>query len=117
VVEDDRVAVIVRVAEVPEAALRHEGVEGERGFLEAVRLTEDADGGVDGLDVVIRAGVGIGVRRAAGAPVEAVQTFEYVEWRRRRLALSRLAIEGLFDRRHRFFLLLVLRALRLGEAD
>src|SRR5205814_8682199 len=47
VVEDDRVAEVVRVAEVPEGPLAHERVEGERRDAYAARLVVDPDRGVD----------------------------------------------------------------------
>src|SRR5207253_105088 len=54
VIDDDRIAKVVRVAEVSEVALAHERVEGEGRFLETVGFSEDADRGVNRLNVVSR---------------------------------------------------------------
>src|SRR5256885_7108353 len=45
VVEDDRIAEVVRVAQVAEGALAHEGIEAERRHRGAARFQIDADRG------------------------------------------------------------------------
>ena len=84
VVEDDRVAEVVGVAEVPEVPLAHERVERERRDAVAVRLVVDADRGVDRLDVVGRADVAVRVGRVAGAQFAKSRPAKFESGARRR---------------------------------
>jgi hypothetical protein len=68
----------------PKLAWLMKGVEGERGDPGARALVVDADRGVDGLDVVGRAHVAVGVRWVPGAPVGVVQLVERGVGSRRR---------------------------------
>ena len=82
VVEDHGIAEVVGIAQVAEAALAHEGVEGERRHL-AAALVVDADGRVDGLDEIGGAHVPHGIGRMPGAPGGEVEAGEIRRRRRR----------------------------------
>jgi hypothetical protein len=76
VVQHDRVAEIVRVAQIPEMTLAHEVIEGERGQASTRDLVVDADRRVHGLDVVVRADVTVGVGRMTRSPIGEVEAIE-----------------------------------------
>ena len=76
VIEDDRVAEVVRVTKVAEAALAHEGVERERRDPGPAGLVVNPDRDVDRLDVVRRAHVSVRIRRVTLAPVREVEPLE-----------------------------------------
>ena len=59
--------------------LAHKSIVGESGYLDAVGFAENADRSVNCLDVVGGADIAVRIGRAAGAPVEAVETFKDVE--------------------------------------
>ena len=84
IVDHHRIAVIVGIAQVAEMALAHERVERERRNAHTGRLVVDADRRVDGLDVISRTDVAVGIRRMACAPVEEVEALETQDRRGRR---------------------------------
>ena len=67
VVDDDRIAEVVGVAQVAEVALAHQVVEGDGRHKRTGILVEDAQRGIDGLQVVHRSHVAVGIGRMAGA--------------------------------------------------
>jgi hypothetical protein len=84
VIQNYRVTKVVCVAEIPELALAHEGVESKSRDQISVGLIENTDRGVDSLDIVIRSHVAVGVGRMSGSPILEVQSFEVGSrrWRR-----------------------------------
>ena len=84
VVDDDRVALVVVVAGSARRRLAEEAVEGEGGDAAAGALVEDADRGIDRLDVVGRPDVAVRIGRPPGAPVGEVEAGEGARRRRRR---------------------------------
>ncbi len=72
----DGIAEILIVARVAQVSLAHQRVEAERGDLDAVALAKDADGGVDGLNVVDRSDVAVRVGRPTVAPMREVESGE-----------------------------------------
>src|SRR5205085_2349895 len=90
VIQHYRIAEIVGVAEVAEVAIQ-EAVESERGHAHAVDLAKNSDRGIDGLDVVHRAYVAVGIRGMASAPVCKVQAVKVSAGAWRRIAGGRCA--------------------------
>src|SRR5213078_3553931 len=90
VIQHYRIAESVGVAEVAEVAVK-EAVESERGHPHAVNLAKNSDRGIDGLDIVGRPHVAVGVRGMACAPVGEVQAVKASAGAGRRIAGGRRA--------------------------
>ena len=80
IVKNDRIAKVIRVAQVSEMTLAHESIESEGGYLEPVGFAENTDRSVNCLDVVGGTDIAVRIGRAARAPVQAIEAFKDIEW-------------------------------------